>query len=187
LKDVHGLHDQELVANLRAGDRESGDELYSRYHASVERYCLMLTRDSSSAQDATHEAFLKVLTSVGDLRNGCSFRSWLFRIARNTCLLEARKHSRHLLLEEDDEPLEEVTPLDIALEGELREMIDRAVALLRPVFREALLLREHEGLTYEEIAATTQASLATVKFRIHKARKILTSTLGEYLDERKMP
>jgi RNA polymerase sigma-70 factor, ECF subfamily len=187
LRDSRGLPDSDLVAMFKNGHGKSGEELYNRYHGSVVRYCLILTGNSASAQDAAHDTFLTVVRSIRDLRDNTSFKGWLFRIARNACLIDARKRSRQLRMDEDAEPAEDITPLDLTLSGELHEMIESAVALLRPIYREALLLREYESLTYQEIAETTQTSLSTVKFRIHKARKLLADALGDYLDERNTP
>jgi RNA polymerase sigma-70 factor, ECF subfamily len=185
--DWRGLPENELVARFKDGHEKSGEELYNRYRGSVQRYCHVLTGDSSSAQDATHDTFLTMMRSIKSLRDNASFRGWLFRIARNACLMDARRRSRNLRIDEDVDQAGDITPLDLALHGELHDMIERAVALLRPIYREALLLREYESLTYQEIAETTQTSISTVKFRIHKARKLLAGTLGEYLDERNAP
>ena len=187
MRDYRGLLEHELVTLVKTGDTASEEELYKRYQGAVERYCFLLMNDENAARDATQDTFLTAGRSIKGLRNDLSFRAWLFRIARNTCMIEARRTSRQLRLEEIDEVRDDGTPLDIAITSELKESIQEALARLRPIYREALLLREYESLTYREIADATESSLASVKFRIHKARRSLAAMLERYLDERNEP
>lgn len=158
--------------------------MYRRYSGRVERYCRQLTNDWEVARDAVHDTFLAVMVNVKALRDVVSFRAWLFRIARNNCLMVARRLSRQIRLEDCDEVWETATPLTNALQGELRRLVHDAIARLRPIYREALVLREFESMSYKEIAEATGASIPSVKFRLHKARQAMTESLGEYLDER---
>jgi RNA polymerase sigma-70 factor, ECF subfamily len=184
LRDYRRMPEHELVTLFKTNDPASETELYKRYQCAILRYCSYLMADQDAAKDATQDTFLTASQHIKDLRDGLSFRGWLFRIARNTCLMDARRTSRLLRLEDTDEVRAEDTPLDIALNGELKETIQHALTLLRPIYSEALLLREYESMTYHEIAEATESSLASVKFRIHKARRALAEILGSYLDER---
>jgi RNA polymerase sigma-70 factor (ECF subfamily) len=181
--DYRVLSEPDLVARLQGGDNRAGDELYQRYHASVERYCHCLMHDYESARDAANDTFLKVVSRIHTLRDAISFRAWLFSIARNNCLMTARKMFRELRLEDAPEVWEEHTPLTRILDGELHQIVHEAIDALRPIYREALILREFESLSYREIADATQCSVASVKFRLHKARHALAVSLGTYLDE----
>lgn len=184
MKDYHTLPDLDLVTLFRNGDQASEEELYRRYHPGVFRYCMALMSDHDAADDAAQDTFVAANQSIHNLRSDRSFRSWLFRIARNVCLMNSRSNSRHLRLDEPDNVEDDGTPLDLVLSNEFNAALSQALALLRPVYREAFVLREYDALTYNEIAEATGASPATVKFRIHKARQTLVQLMGKLLDER---
>jgi len=181
------LPDNTLVGMFRGGDRRAGEELCRRYQGAIKRYCSVFLHDQDAAQDAAQDTFLAVIRNVKDLHDDLSFKGWLYRIARNTCLTVARRTSREVRLEDSEEVWEGETPLSIALNGELYEMAEKALTLLRPIYREAFLLRERESLSYGEIAEATQVPVSSVKFRIHRARRALAELLSTYLDERREP
>jgi RNA polymerase sigma-70 factor (ECF subfamily) len=187
LMDHSLLSEHDLVARLQRGEQRAGEELYRRYRDSVERYCYQLMHDREIARDATNDTFEVVLGNIADLRDAVSFKAWMFRIARNNCFMVARRLSHQLTLEDTEEVWEERTPLTESLEGELRRLVHEAIARLKPIYREAIVLREFESLSYREIAEATQSSISSVKFRIHKARLALADSLGRYLDEREGP
>jgi RNA polymerase sigma-70 factor (ECF subfamily) len=187
LTDYRLLPEYDLVTRLQRGEQRAGEELHRRYRDSVERYCYQLIHDRELAQDATNDTFAAVLGKIADLRDSVSFKAWMFRIARNNCFMAARRMSHHLGLEDTGEVWEERTPLTESLDGELRQLVREAIARLKPIYREAIVLREFESLSYREIAEATQSSISSVKFRIHKARLALADSLGSYLDERETP
>jgi RNA polymerase sigma-70 factor, ECF subfamily len=182
LRDYRTLADNDLVAGFRSGDRGAGNELCHRYRENIERYCSYLIRDHESARDAAQETFLRMIGRIDTLRDGVSFRAWLFAIARNNCLMGARRSRREIRLEDSDDVWDEGTPLTKALDGELRDAVLKAVRALKPVYREALVLREFESFSYREIADATDASIASVKFRLHTARQALAKALGPYFN-----
>lgn len=181
------LREDDLVAALQSGESEAGGEIYRRYHTRIEAFCVRLTGSRSSGQDAAHETFIAMLDHVGDLRDQASFRSWLFRIARNECLMALRSTSEHVSLDDAGEVWDESSPLTLTLDRELNQMVGDAIQRLRSSFRVVILLRDFESLSYREIAEATESSVAAVKFRLHKARKALATALGEYLDKRSHP
>jgi RNA polymerase sigma-70 factor (ECF subfamily) len=165
----------------------AGETLYNRYHDSVQRYCRCLMHDPDPAKDAAQDTFIAAIGSIGTLRESASFKSWLFRIARNECMMTMRRSLRMVRLEDSDDVWESSTPHSLALQGELQQIVRDAVDHLKPIYREAIVLREFEGLNYREIAETTEASIASVKFRLHRAREALADSLADYLDERSTP
>ncbi len=181
--DYRLFAEADLVARLKRGDNRAGDELYQRYRTGVERYCQCLIHNRESARDVAQDTFLTAVNKIQDLRNAVSFKAWLFSIARNNCLMAARKSSRELRLEEAPDVWEEQTPLSSMVDGEIHQLIRKAIDALKPIYREALVLREFESLNYREIADATHCSVASVKFRLHKARQALAASLGKYLDE----
>jgi RNA polymerase sigma-70 factor (ECF subfamily) len=179
--------DSDLAAELQTGSMSAGKTLYDRYHDSVQRYCHHLMHDPDPAKDAAHDTFIAAMDNIGTLRKSASFKSWLFRIARNECMMTMRRSSRMVRLEDSDDVWESSTPHSLALQGELQQIVRDAVDHLKPIYREAIVLREFEGLNYREIAETTEASIASVKFRLHRAREALANSLAAYLDERSTP
>lgn len=176
------IPDKELPARLVAGDKAAENELYRCYAQGIRRYCSTLLRDHGDAEDAVHNTFLSAFRAIAGLRDAASLRSWIFSIARNECLMIARRTSRQLPLEEETPDPE--TPLTLAVSGELRTAVREAVSMLGPIYREAIALREYEGLSYEEIAQATGVPLSTVKFRLFRAREMLAEMLKDFLGER---
>ncbi len=142
-----------------------------------------MVRDDSLADDLVQDTFVKARASLASLHTAASVRAWLFRIARNEALMNLREE--HDVLRASDEPLDESTPLDVLINMEQRDAVRRLLDMLRPQYREVLILREYEEMSYEEIAAVTEASLLSVKSRIFKARKALTARLKALYAERK--
>jgi RNA polymerase sigma-70 factor, ECF subfamily len=135
------------------------------------------------AADVTQDAFLRAFHRLGDFRGDGAFRAWLLQIVRNTALntVEARRSEPHEtvveLLEERGDG--ERTPVE-HLEGrERRERLEAKVRLLSPAHRAVLVLRDVEGLSYEEVATATETPLGSVKGRLHRARSELIRILRE--------
>ena len=177
---------RDFLARLATGDREAADELYRDLAGGVRRYCRHLLGDPASAEDAAQNTFLAVLGKAGQVRDGASLRSWVFRIARNECLLAARKRSHALPLDEEPGTPDDDTPLALVISGELRDAVRDAVRILPPIYREAIVLREFEGLSYREIADAIGMPVSTVKFRLFKARERLVELLQGVLDDRRV-
>jgi len=138
-----------------------------------------LARNAQDAEDIVQDAFLKAFQAIGDFRGGDA-RAWTLAIVRNTAM-------SHLRRRKPDAPLDlsETEPADASpgAEQELlrrsrREEVRRAIAQLEPEFREALVLREIEGLSYKEIAAVLDIPAGTVMSRLARARQRLLATLG---------
>lgn len=168
--------DEELIESLRRGDADAFKELYDRYKRHIFTFCLKLTGDRSLAEDATHDAFLKMYDNVERLSDTSAFRSWLFTIARNEVFKMLRKHQRNGTLNSETVWTDE-TPLTSAENSETETIIARCIDALKPEYKEVLLLREYEQRSYEEIAEITGNSESSVKSRLFKARKALAEKL----------
>ena len=180
----------DLIRRVQRGDAEAFEPLMLAHQKAVYNLALRLTENPQDAEDMAQEAFLKAYRSLPEFRGDCKFSVWLYRIATNVCLDFLRSRSRKptvSLSVEDDEG--EETQLDIADEsqspeallerGLTRDAVRRGLEQLSPEYRQILLLREIQGLSYEEIADTLDLEVGTVKSRIFRARKRLCTFLIE--------
>lgn len=182
--------DEELavIERIRAGDVNAYEALVAAYEKNVYNLALRMTGNPADAEDMAQEAFLKAYRSLSEFRGDSKFSVWLYRIVSNVCLDFLRRQKRrqaYSLSVEDDEG--EETQLDIPdtaqspedlLERKLtREAVHQGLALLPPDQRQILLLREIQGLSYEEIADVLGIEVGTVKSRIFRARKKLCAFL----------
>ncbi|PIQ82287.1 MAG: RNA polymerase subunit sigma-24 [Candidatus Omnitrophica bacterium CG11_big_fil_rev_8_21_14_0_20_64_10] len=171
--------DLELVQQVRAGARQAYAGLVRRHQARVRGYCLGVLGNAADADDAAQEIFLKAYRGLAGFRGGARFSTWLCRIAINHCrdLLRKRAGRREeswdALIEAEGEGLEARTAVPPAgrLSEERRRQLYRLLAALPAGAREVLILREGQGLRYEEIAAVLGCSLDGVKARLKRARQ----------------
>ncbi len=175
--------DEVLTAQLKNGDLHAGSVLYTRHKQAVYSFCLKMLRDSASAQDAAQETFLKMISKIHSVQQGTTLKSWLFSVARNEVLMVLRRNNIVPMqsLDDETEVFDPSTPLTISMDSELGENILLAIGRLKPAYREAYLLRETEGLSYEEIASVTGTSVSSVKTKLFKSRKALHVMLRPYL------
>ena len=177
-----------IIRRVQHGDTEAFSVLVAAYEKNVFNVALQLTGNREDAQDMAQEAFLKAYNSLPSFRGDSKFSSWLYRIVSNVCLDFKRRQSRRpssSLTVEDDEG--ETLQLDIADESQspeallerklTREAVRRGLASLPDEQRQILLLREIQGLSYEEIAEAMDLEPGTVKSRIFRARKKLCAFL----------
>ena len=177
-----------IIRRVQHGDTEAFSVLVAAYEKNVFNVALQMTGNREDAQDMAQEAFLKAYNSLPSFRGDSKFSSWLYRIVSNVCLDFKRRQSRRpssSLTVEDDEG--ETLQLDIADESQspeallerklTREAVRRGLASLPDEQRQILLLREIQGLSYEEIAEAMDLEPGTVKSRIFRARKKLCAFL----------
>jgi RNA polymerase sigma factor (sigma-70 family) len=178
--------DELLLERVRAGDSESFAALYMKYRSPLFAFCLRVSADRGRAEDAVHETFLKLSASAETIRAGGALRTWLFRVARNEVLmmLRARKRSTSMEESETDDPWDPETPLTLLESKDGAAMIEHAILLLKTEYREAILLREFEELSYAEIAEITHSTETAVKTRLFRARKALGEKLHLFADGR---
>ncbi len=191
------LGDEELVRAFQAGDLRAFDELTIRHRDRIVNLCRRLLGDYEDACDAAQDVFVKVLGSLGGFRFQASFSTWLYRIAVNTCKnrigsLEYRFGRLKLRIaggrEEEpslpDIPDQRPTP-DANMEEEERKMLlQRALDNLPPKYRTVVVLRDLEGMSYEEVADAAGLNVGTVKSRLARGRQALFDSLRKmYGDE----
>ena len=169
----------ELIQQMHQGDRQAFAELYEHHKTAIYRYCLRMLSDSNAAEDATQETFMRMFSNIDVLQKTESFLPWLFRIARNEVMMHIRKNRRNGV-QSDEEVWDKQTPYDLTVAAETTEIVQRLLQNLKSEYREVLLLREYEQLTYMQIAEITGDTESSVKSRLFKARKALTKKLKEY-------
>ena len=186
--------DSRILRGLRAGIEEAYEELIDRYEQPVYSVVSRLIGNQADACDVVQEVFLKVFRGVNSFREQSSLRTWIYRIAVNEAHNHRRWFARHCKCEisfenerEETNPLDLArdfrrSPYDQALDGENRTLIERALARINPVFRTAVVLRDIQNLSYEEIADILQISLGTVKSRILRGREALRRELTQRPD-----
>jgi RNA polymerase sigma-70 factor (ECF subfamily) len=146
-----------------------------------------LTRNEHDAQDIVQEAFLRALKFFGGFRGGSS-RSWLLSIVRNTCytwLEKNRKHETATDFDEETHAIEDTSPNpgDVLLQTGNRQMVRQAVEELPVEFREVIVLRELEGMSYKEISDIESIPIGTVMSRLARARKMLQQRLTRHIEK----
>jgi RNA polymerase sigma-70 factor (ECF subfamily) len=189
------LEDHRLLTGLQAGDEAAYEQLIQRFQGPVYNLAWRLLNNPSDASDVVQEVFLKVFRSVGTFRGESSLRTWIYRIAVNESHNRRRWHFRHRRGEtgieeifEDQEGRERPlldngeTPFDFTMNREAQHLMEEGLSAINPVFGAALVLREVEDLSYEEIAQVLDVSIGTVKSRILRGRDALGRYLANRLD-----
>jgi RNA polymerase sigma-70 factor (ECF subfamily) len=169
----------DVLRKAQRGDERAFRTILDAYETPVFNYVLRMVGDRALAEDLTQEIFLRIYQGLPGFSLRCRFTTWLFQVAKNRVLdeLRARERKPQSVVTLDDMP-----PLEVVdAPPERVEAIDavwRAVALLNPDLKMALLLRDIVGLSYIEIADSLEITLATVKWRIFKAREEVQLSLA---------
>jgi RNA polymerase sigma-70 factor, ECF subfamily len=173
-----GLTDQDLVALALQGDRQAFGELVERHRAGVVAVVYRMTGDAQAADEAAQVAFLKAWQRLYRYKTQLSFRNWIYSIAVHTALDQTRAEKETISL--DQIQLEAVNGKPEAeLEARERaEKVQEAVMALGPACRAVLVLREYEGLSYQEIATALDIPIGTVMSRLNYARSQLRQSLA---------
>lgn len=192
LLDLRNLPDADLVALAQEGREAAYRELVRRYERPVFSLIFRMVRDREISEDLAQDTFIKVLNHIDKYRPEFKLSSWLFKIANNVAIDHLRKRqldtisidgSPHALsaAEVEATSFDVVARQESALEEmeakELGSAIEQAIQKLRPEYRACIMLRHVEGRSYEEIAATLDLPLGTVKTYIHRARHQLRDAL----------
>jgi RNA polymerase sigma-70 factor, ECF subfamily len=182
--------DAELVQQCRGGSNDAFGILVRRYSERAFRAAYRVVRDPHQAEEIVQEGFIKAYRALESFESRSSFYTWLYRIMTNLALDRRRREQRAPMLEWDDKVAPRVDPraLSTALpnpevqsrRAEVRAFVAKGVQELPDGQREVLLLREVEGLSYEEIAQRMQISKGTVMSRLHYARKKMIVFLGQH-------
>jgi RNA polymerase sigma-70 factor (ECF subfamily) len=183
-----GTSDAALVQRVKQGERSAFDLLVAKYQHKILNLVMRYVKDPSEAMDVAQEAFIKAYRAVPNFRGDSAFYTWLYRIAINTAknhlvaakrrpisleaeLSEAEGFESFVTLRDGD------TPERLALTDEIGEAINRAVEELPEELRTAILLREIEGMSYEEIAQAMDCPVGTVRSRIFRAREAIDKSI----------
>jgi RNA polymerase sigma-70 factor, ECF subfamily len=126
-----------------------------------------------------HDVFVKLPTEINTLKDDALFRNWLFRIARNESLMKIRMRRSDGGIDSETVWIDE-NPLDLMEQKETAIVVRKLLEQLRPQYRQVLILREYEGMSYAEIAEAIGVSLETVKVRVYRARSSMTEKLKQY-------
>ena len=186
--------DAMLMLRVKRGDRAAFAELVEKYKQPLFNFVFRTLRDETETEDVAQNTFLQVWKSRARYQRTAKFSTWLFTIARNLCLNEIRRRSRHPAesleethAEHDDQPSRQYEdkkiflPTETALHGELAQKIEEALAELPENQRTAILLCRQDELSYEEIAEVLDCSLSATKSLIHRGREMLKEKLKPYL------
>lgn len=185
--------DQELVSRAQAGDNRAFDLLVLKYQQRVASLIGRYLRDSSEIMDVTQEAFLKAYRALPGFRGDSAFYTWLYRIAINTVknhLVAQGRRPPGDDLEADvaeqmdlGDRLRDIgTPESLLLTDEIARTVQQALDNLPQDLRTAIMLREFDGLSYEEIASAMECPIGTVRSRIFRAREAIDKRLGPLLN-----
>jgi len=190
----HSDPDAALMLRVKRGDRVAFAELVEKYKQPLFNFICRTVRDETEAEDLAQNVFLQVYKSRQRYERTAKFSTWLFTIARNLCLNEIRRRTRHPAesIEEGHNENEEqpqrqyedkknFLPTENVLHGELATKIEEALAELPENQRTAILLCRQDELSYEEIAGILDCSLSATKSLIHRGRETLKEKLKPYL------
>ena len=185
----------EIMTELRSGSETAFDWLVTHYHAPVYAVVCGILRNPNDAADVTQEVFLKAFRGIGAFRQGSSLKTWLYRIAVRESLNYKRWFWRHLRFQSsiDDEQADgsiefedtSASPFDELASREIQQAVQHALGEVPTVFRAAVILRDLEGLSYEEVGEILDVSVGTVKSRILRGRRMLREILEPVLVPRK--
>lgn len=181
--------DKQLVKRVQKGDKGAFDLLVLKYQHKIVNLVMRYVRDPEMALDITQEAFIKAYRALPRFRGDSAFYTWLYRIAVNTAknylaaqrrrpmdieldLQDPEQYDLHAKLKESD------TPEGVSISNELQGVLERAIAALPDDLRTAIILRELDGMSYEEIAQTMDCPVGTVRSRIFRARDAIGKKIG---------
>lgn len=186
--------DQQLVERVQRGDKQAFGLLVSKYQRKLHRLLSRLIRDPAEVEDVAQETFIKAYRALGSFRGDSAFYTWLYRIgintAKNYLVSQGRRaptstgfDSEEAETFEDGDQLRDInTPERLMMTQQIGETVDAAMAGLPEELRTAIMLREFEGLSYEEIANIMDCPIGTVRSRIFRAREAIAERLRPLLD-----
>ncbi len=191
-----GRDESELVTELQSGSDAAFDWLVTYYHAGVYNLVYGILSDSADAADVTQEVFLRAFRGIRGFRRGSSLKTWLYRISVRQALNHRRwcwrHHRQQISIDAEVEGANpaldlkdcEASPFEQLEAREMQATVRRALAQVPELFRGAVILRDLEGLSYEEVAEVLEVSVGTVKSRILRGRRMLKEILDPLLHAR---
>jgi RNA polymerase sigma-70 factor (ECF subfamily) len=186
--------DADLVARVQRGDKRAFDLLVLKYQRKIMRLLSRMVREPSEVEDVAQEAFIKAYRALPQFRGDSAFYTWLYRIAINTARnWQAANHRRpmgsSIVETEDNETFDQIdnltdisTPESLMASRQVVDTVNAAIDTLPEDLRKAIVLREIEGMTYEDIAQTMNCPIGTVRSRIFRAREAIAAQLRPVLE-----
>lgn len=199
---MSGPLENELLGSAQRGDVAAFEGLVERHRDRVYGLALRMLNSPEDAAEVTQDAFLAAYRHLREFRGDSQFGSWVYRIAANQALMKLRHRK---VVSQVESPLEELEGPNFnergslvddvlpwggrgaeeeVLDAELRSAIERAAGALGDEYRQVFVLRDLEGMTYEEIAELTRASVPAIKSRLHRARLALRQAIEHFYEER---
>ena len=178
----------EMISRCQQGDQEALKEIFDKYHKKVYRIAYGVVRHREEALDIVQEVFIKLFRSIKNFKGKSHFYTYLYRMVMNTAIDHARKTGKQFISSLDDEgsfePSDELEkgPERILLQKELEERVKGAMEKLPAGQRAALIFRDVEGLSYQEMAEAMGCSIGTVMSRLHYGRKRIQELLKDYVE-----
>lgn len=184
--------DEQLVVRVQQGDKRGFDLLVLKYQHKVMALVRRFVKDQAEAEDVAQEAFIRAYRAINSFRGDSAFYTWLYRIAVNTAknALDARKRRPGSDVDIDD--VEDIAfsdnlrieenPETLLASEDMHRVIEETLALLPEELRRALMLREFDGLSYEDIAKIMDCPIGTVRSRIFRAREAIDTAIRPLLD-----
>lgn len=183
--------DELLIKRAQKGEVDAFEELIAKHEKRIYNIALRTMKSAEDAKDMAQEAIIKIYRSIAGFKGDCTFAVWVYRITVNTCLDELRRKKKRTAVSLDhlaDQGVQQFedegeTPEESLSRKELGGKISAAIASLDDDYRVAVTLRDVQGLSYQEIAEITGATLGTVKSRINRARAQLQKKLHNYVEQ----
>jgi len=171
--------EKQLLLAAQSGDKDAFSELVRVYQSPIRSYCLSMLRNRAIAEEVAQDVFLKAYKNLSGFRHDSKFSTWLYRIASNRCIDLARRNklaSFFSYFDKEQQPIrayEERSSVsaDVAIPTDAKLALEKLLAALPANYRSILLLREAQGLSYQELADSLGCSIDSVKSRLKRARK----------------
>lgn len=190
------LSDHELIEATKNGNKDAFAEIVRRYQNPLTNYIYRMLNDYEEAVDLAQESFVRVYFAIERYHSDYAFSTYIYRIATNLAISEIRKRKRRKVFsltglfqaegneEKEFQPMDEKPlPEDSLINDEQKDVIEKAIAALPEKYRTAIVLREVEGKTYDEVAEVLGLGLGTTKSRISRGRGILREKISKYFAE----
>ena len=169
--------DRDLLARHAAGDPTAFSGLYHKYYPRVFGFCTRMVGRREVVDDIVQNVFTRAYETVQALESPELFSYWLFTIARNEVYANFRATSRRGTVSLEEDISDPMTPFDQTIQHERARLVEEGIKHLKPEYREVIILRQFEGLSYAEIAAVTGNTVSSVESRLFKARRALLKLL----------
>ena len=174
------MSEKRLIEAFQRGEEYAFVSLYNRHKQGIYAFCCKMLLDKELAADVLQDTFIRVFENRDRLLSTSAFKSWLYTIARNQCLNQIGRSKKQTRLDVDrHDSVAPTTPVRRLERAEQVELVNYLLSQLKDEYREVVVLREYQNLSYEEIAAITRSSIASVKSRLFKARRKLAKIIDE--------